>query len=192
MIWGLLIGAVLTLVVALLGMALGGGKNYSPLSYIVLLVSLVAFCIEGVSFTTAITAKKNCDNTVALIQEAALSFLPSSAQDYRLGATEAMGVKTGLRFLFPDVADYIEPGDLAGHTVAESTEVLRHSVQRAMSRAIWMAVLWMVITLVVATVLTCVTMGMDGGGGRSHRGNRSGRVAVHGRAPRVSHRGRKR
>lgn len=180
MFWGILIGVVLTVVMVVIAMA-AGCKELKPLSYIVILLALVAFCIEGVLLLDAIDAKKNTDNTVSALQEAAISYLPSTAQDYRLGLAEASGLKIGLRLVYPQLAQYIEPEDLAGHTVAESTEVLRQAVLRNANKKIWMSILYMVITLVLGTVLTAVTGNMGGGGsGRRNMGSR-------GRAQRVSY-----
>lgn len=190
MFWGILIGVLLTVLTVVLAIALGK-KDFTPLSYVVIVLALVAFCIEGIGLVNAINARKNADNTVTALQEAALTYISDDSQNYRLGLAEATGVKIGLRLLFPSVAGYIEPADIAGHTLAESSDVLKAAVLRNASHKIWMNILYMAITLVLATVLTCVTMGL-GGGGHSHRGNRSGRVAVHGRAPRVGHRGSRR
>lgn len=190
MLWGILIGIALTLIGTLLGVAVSGGKSLVPLSYIVIVLSLLAFCVEGVALLGAIESRRDTDNTVTAIQEAALTYLPSSAQDYRMGAAEASGVKIGLRFLYPQVARYIEPSDLVGHTVAESTEVLRAAILRDATHRIWMTVIWMVVTMVLTVVLLLAAASMGGGGSR--RGHRAARTAVHGRAPRNSHRGGRR
>ena len=159
MFWGILIGVLLTVLAVVLAVSFGK-KELCPLSYVVIVVAFVAFCIEGVLFIRAIDDRHNTDNTVAAIQEAALTYIPGDAQSYRLGLPEATGVKIGLRLLFPNVARYIEPADLVGHSVAESTEVLRQAVNRSATHRIWMSVLYMVITLVMSTVLVCITMGM--------------------------------
>lgn len=186
MFWGILIGIVLAALAVVLGMAFGK-KDLTPLSYIVIVAALVAFCVEGVLFTGAIEAKKNIDNTVTAIQEAALTYIPGDAQNYRLGLNEAMGVKIGLRFLFPQVAQFIEPSDMVGRTLAESTEVLRQSVLRSANHAIWMNVIYMLITLVLATLLMVLAMGVGGGGGRARRGGgRGGRMQSHGRPQRMN------
>lgn len=164
MFWGILIGVVLTVLMVVIAIA-AGKKDLTPLSYIVIVAALVAFCIEGVLFTGAIAAKRECDNTVAAIQEAAQTYIPGDAQSYRLGLAEASGVKIGLRLLFPDVARFIEPADLVGHTLTESGEVLRQAVDRSASRRIWMTVLYMVITLVLGTVLASITGKKRGGNG---------------------------
>lgn len=169
MFWGILIGIILTALTIVLAMSLGK-KQLGWLSYLVALVALVAFCIEGVGMMRAIDVRKHSEENVAILQEAARQFIPGDARTYRLTQTDAVGIKLGLKLLHSRIAQYIEPSELAGHTIIESTDVLRESVMSNANRRIWMEVLYMVITLVVATLVVMVTGGV---GGRSRSSDTS-------------------
>ena len=161
MFWGILIGVVLTVLTVVIAVAVGN-KRLTPLSYIVIVLALAAFCIEGVGLTNAIRAKKNTENNVTALQAAALNYLPSEAKDYRIGEGEVSGLKIGLQFLYPELARYIKSDELIGRTVAETTDVLRHAVKQGVMHRIWMNILYMVITMVLGIVLLVVTENLGG------------------------------
>ena len=160
---GILIGIVLAALSVIAAMVFAK-KNLTPLSYIVVVVALIVFCIEGMVLSSAISARRNVDETAEAIQTAALQYLPSSVQDHELSLPEATGIKLSLKLVFPKVAKYIEPSDIAGHTIGECSDILHQSVLHSANHRIWMSVLYMAITLVISTVLLLVTGNIDGGG----------------------------
>ena len=163
MFWAILIGIVLTALAFVLFTAMSK-KNPSALTYIVAVAAFVAFTAEGIRLVRAIDSRNNDDNTVAAIQEAAQTYITGDAENYRLSQEDASGVKIGLRLLYPKVAKYIEPKDLEGHTIAESSIIIRQAVNRSASHRIWTTVLYMAITLVLTTAFMSVAASIGGGG----------------------------
>lgn len=161
MFWGILIGVVLTVLTVVVAVSVGK-KGLTPLSYIVIIVALAAYCIEGVGLINAIRAKNNAENTVTALQATALNYLPSEAKDYCIGEGEAAGLKNGLQFVYPELSRYIKSDELIGRTVAETTGVLRHAVEQCAMHRIWMNILYMVITMVLGIVLLVVTENLGG------------------------------
>ena len=155
MITGILIGIVLAALSVIVAMVFTK-KSLIPLSYLVIVASLIVFCIEGTVLSSAISARRNVDETAEAIQTAALGCLPSSVQDHELSLPEAAGIKLSLKLVFPKVAKYIEPSDIAGHTIGESSDILHQSVLHSANHRIWMTVLYMAMTFVVAVVLISV------------------------------------
>ena len=155
MAYGILIGVALTLLTAILSVIFFRGKT-SVLSYIIMVMVLIPFSIEGIAYVQALNDKEDTSqttNTVVAIQEAALVYVGDDVKNYKLGMAEASAIKAGLRFVYPSVEPYIEPSDFVGKTISESAEVLRKSVIRSADHRICMAVLWMAVTLVVAMLL---------------------------------------
>ena len=175
MFWGILIGIVLT-VLSAAGALVLLKKEVTPLTYIVIVFALVAFCVEGVMLTNAISARNNADDMAASLQETAFNYLDSDQLDYQISLPEATGIQIALRLVFPKVARFIEPSDLAGHSVAECTEIMRKAIVSNASRQIWMSVLYIVITMAVASALMMLVAGIGGGG--SKRGGRGGRAGM--------------
>lgn len=161
MFWAILIGIVLTALAFVLFTAMSK-KNPSALTYIVAVAAFVAFTAEGIRLVRAIDSRNNANNTVAAIQEAAQTYITGDAENYRLSREDASGVKIGLRLLYPKVAKYIEPKDLEGHTIAESSIIIRQAVSRSTSHRIWTTVLYMAISLVLTTVFMTATSKANG------------------------------
>lgn len=167
MFWAILIGIVLTALCFVLYTAMSK-KKPSALTYIVAVAAFVAFTAEGLRLVRAIDLRNNDDNTVAAIQEAAQTYITGDAQNYRLSPEDASGVKIGLRLLYPKVAKYIDSDELAGHTIAESSIIIRQAVNRSASHRIWTSVLYMAITLVLTVAF--MSVGASIGGGESNNG----------------------
>lgn len=175
MFWAILVGIVLTALAFVLFTAMSK-KNPSALTYIVAVAAFVAFTAEGIRLVRAIDSRNNADNTVAAIQEAAQTYITGDAQNYRLSPEDASGVKIGLRLLYPKVAKYIDPDELAGHTIAESSIIIRQAVNRSASHRIWTSVLYMAITLVLTVAFMSVGASIRGGGSNNGYGNAYGNV----------------
>jgi ABC-type Fe3+-siderophore transport system permease subunit len=168
MAWGILIGVALTVLTVVLAMVFGK-KDLTPISYIIIVVALVAFSFEGIKYIHAVDDKKDAANKVnnmTAIAETAIAYIGSDVQNYRLGIAEATAVKAGLRFAYSDAERYIETSDLVGKTIYECTEVLRESVVRSATNRIWKTVFWMVGTLVAAILLIILSVNIGGGSRR--------------------------
>lgn len=161
MFWAILIGIVLTALCFVLSNAMSK-KDPTALTYIVAVIAFMAFTAEGLRLVRAIDLRNNDDNTVAAIQEAAQTYITGDAQNYRLSPEDASGVKIGLRLLYPKVAKYIDPDELADHTIAESSIIIRQAVNRSACHRIWTTVLYMAITLVLTTVFMTATSKANG------------------------------
>ena len=126
MVWGILIGVALTVLAVVLAVALGK-KELSLLSYIVIIVALVCFSIEGVKYIHAVNDKTSVVDKaekMAAIAGSAIAITDlatdygNDIQNYRLGFTEASIIKTGLKYTYPEVARYLEISDLSGKTIS--------------------------------------------------------------------------
>ncbi|MBQ9587076.1 MAG: hypothetical protein IJK36_05180 [Bacteroidales bacterium] len=173
MFWAILVGIVLTALCFVLSTAMSK-KDPTALTYIVAVIAFVAFTAEGIRLVRAIDSRNNADNTVAAIQEAAQTYITGDAQNYRLSPEDASGVKIGLRLLYPKVAKYIDPDELAGHTIAESSIIIRQAVNRSASHRIWTSVLYMAITLVLTVAFMSVGASIGGGGSNNGYGTAYG------------------
>lgn len=168
MAWGILIGVALTVLTVVLAMVFGK-KKLTPLSYIIIVVALVAFCFEGVKCINAVDDKENVAdkvNNMAAIAETAIAYTGSDVQNYRLGIAEATAVRTALRFVYPKAVKYIEPSDLTGKTLYECSEVLRESIIRSANSRIWESLLWMAGFLIAAILLIVLSTNIGGGSRR--------------------------
>ena len=175
MFWAILVGIVLTALAFVLFTAMSK-KNPSALTYIFAVAAFVAFTAEGLRLVRAIDLRNNDDNTVAAIQEAAQTYITGDAQNYRLSPEDASGVKIGLRLLYPKVAKYIDSDELAGHTIAESSIIIRQAVNRSASHRIWTSMLYMAITLVLTVAFMSVGASIGGGGSNNGYGTAYGNV----------------
>lgn len=168
MVLGIIMGAALTVLTVVLAMVFGK-KKFTPLSYIIIVVALVAFSFEGIKFVNAIDDKidvANKVNNMAAIAETAVAYTGSDVQNYRLGIAEATAVKTALRFAYPKAANYLETSDLMGKTLFESTEVLKNCIIRSANSRIWESVLWMAGILVTVILLIVLSTNIGSGSRR--------------------------
>lgn len=161
---GILIGVALAVLTVVLAIVFGK-KELTPLSYIIIIITLVAFCFEGIKYVNAVDDKKEVAdkvNNMASIAETAIAYTGCDVQNYRLGLAEATAVRTALRLAYPQAAKYIEPSDLMNKTLYECTEVLRKSVIRSANTRIGEAVLWMAGILVAAILLIVLSTNIAG------------------------------
>lgn len=170
MIWGILIGVALTVLTVVISFVFGK-KDLSPLSYVIVLVVLVGFSLEGIKCINAINDKTNAVDkaeNMASIAESVIAIADfatdfgDNVQNYRLGIAEASAIKTGLKFTYPEMARYLETSDLIGKTISECPEVFRKSIIHSADHRIWITVGWMVGTLLVSILLMILSTNIGG------------------------------
>lgn len=167
MAWGILIGVALTVLTVLLAMVFAK-KELTLLSYIIIVVALVAFCIEGVKCIHAVDDKKDVSkkvNNVASLVETAIAVSGITGYDvpnYRLGIVEATALKTSLQFVYPQAVRYIEISDFVGKTGYECTELIKESVIRSANSRIWESALWIASVLITTILLIVLSTNIGG------------------------------
>ena len=193
MLWGILIGLGLTAIMVIVVVLLGF-KDFKPLSYVVIVVALIAFSIEGrnfIKYYNEANGETSKVDKVADIVQTAIAYTGDDVQNYRLGIAEASLVKTALRFSYKDVAEKIEASDLVGKTISETVETLRKMIITDANKSKWMVVLYVGIILVVAILLTILSTRVGGGGKpreRSRDNSHDGSRRLHGRSQRRARR----
>lgn len=173
MAWGILIGVALTVLTVVLAMAFGK-KELTTLSYIIIVVALVAFSFEGIKCIHAIDDKKNVSNkanNVASIIETAIAVSGITGydiQNYRMGIAEATALKTGLQLAYPKAARYVEVSDFMGKTGYECTELVKESIIRCSNNRIWEAICWMAGIFIISILLILFSTNLGGSGRRQN------------------------
>lgn len=154
MIGGLLAGIGITGLMFFVVWLLKNGNSPTPAVYVLLIVSLLVLCIEGIWMVKAIKANRNIDRTMVLVQETVMSHFPQQGLDYTVQPSEEAAICLGLSVLVPSAVDLIQEKGLSGKTVAESMEIVRQSVETTLTKkrnkAIWMVV---ITALVLAGVM---------------------------------------
>ena len=153
MIGGILIGIGVSALAFLIVWLLRGGANPSPATYIVLLVTLVVLCIEGVLMKKAFQAKNNLNQRVTLIQETIMTYLPQQGQDYTITAEQATAIRLGLSLVMPSMTEYFETGNLAGKTVVEATDAIRESIVASLAKQARKTIWVLVVSAIVFILL---------------------------------------
>lgn len=171
MAWGILIGVALTVLTVVLAMVFGK-KELTPLSYIIIVVALVGFSLEGIKLIHAIEDKKDVSkkvNNVASVIETAIAvsgITGYDVQNYQFGIIEATALKTALQLAYPKAASYIETSDIVGKTGYECTELVKNSIIRSANSRIWESTLWMAGILIAAILLIVLSTNIGGDGRR--------------------------
>lgn len=189
MIGGILAGIGITALIFLVVWLLKNGNSPTPAVYVLLVISLLVLCIEGIWMVKAIKAKRNIERTMVLVQETVMSNLPEQGLDYTVQPSQEAAVCLGLNVLVPSAVDLIEEKGLAGKTVTESMEIIRQSVMTSVSKRKRKAIWTVVITAIVLGGVMYVAF-PDSSGRRGAAISRGSRVrASKGRsAPRRSRR----
>lgn len=171
MIWGFLLGIILTTAVIVISTKVFK-KSLTPLSYVVAIVLLVLFCIEGVRMGGAVEAHRHSMEIVELVQDAVETYLPSSAKSHRISREEAVAVKTGMALF--KTSKFVKIDDLTGYTVGELGDALQKSVRSNTAHHIWMTVLAMAITFALGLLLLSLTGGRPKTTGHARRSGGEG------------------
>ena len=108
MIGGLLAGIGITALIFFVVWLLKNGNSPTPAVYVLLIVSLLVLCIEGIWMVKAIKAKRNIERTMVLVQETVMSNLPEQGLDYTVQPSQEAAVCLGLNVLVPSAVDLIE------------------------------------------------------------------------------------
>lgn len=182
MLVGILIGLVLTALTVLLS-AVIWKKNFGPLSYVVIAVALIFFCIKGISIVTDINVRMSIDTLETLLQTTTKESLALNGENHKLSIAEATGVLAGLRLAYPQMAKYVKPSDLIGHSLGESVTLIGQKAQHDTTRHLWATIIGVIIVMGLAVVIIAI---LPNAYNAQHRQNH-----VHRRAPRNSHRGRR-
>lgn len=170
MIKGIFIGVSITILVFIVAWLLRKKSQPSVLTYIVAIVALIVLSIEGIHANFAIRAKRNTNDTFAIVQTAMLTYLPSQAKDYTITLEQASALKLGLKLLLPDVSKSVSISDIANKTVAEASDAICLSIDKGMSKKVTKAIGLLVISAVILMLLMYGTYGKSKG----RSGNLSG------------------
>lgn len=171
---GIIIGAGITILVFIAAWLLRKKSQPSVLTYIVAIVSLIVLSIEGIHTNSAIRAKRNTNDTFAIVQTAMLTYLPSQAKDYTITLEQASALKLGLKLLLPDVSKSVSISDIANKTVAEASDAICLSIDNRMAKKVTNAIWILVISVIVLILLLYCTYGINNKGKRGLSLNNEG------------------
>lgn len=163
---GIIIGAGITILVFIAAWLLRKKSQPSVLTYVVAIVALIVLSIEGIHTNSAIKAKRNTNDTFAIVQTAMLTYLPSEAKDYTITLEQASALKLGLKLLLPDVSKSVSISDIANKTVAEASDAICLSIDNRMAIKVTNAIWILVISVIVLILLLYCTYGISKGGKR--------------------------
>ena len=187
---GIIIGVGITFLVFIMAWLLRKKSQPSVLTYIVAIVALIVLSIEGIHTNSAIRAKRNTNDTFAIVQTAMLTYLPSQAKDYTITLEQASALKLGLKFLLPDVSKSVSISDIANKTVAEASDAICLTIDERATAKVRKSIFLLSISVIVLAVIMCFTFS-DGNRSRSaSTRNTKGNRNTH-RSHRVSHRSRR-
>ena len=167
---GIIIGVGITILVIIVAWLLRKKSQPSVLTYVVAIVALIVLSIEGIHTNSAIKAKRNTNDTFAIVQTAMLTYLPSQAKDYTITLEQASALKLGLKLLLPDVSKSVSITDIANKTVAEASDAICLSIDNRMAKKVTNAIWILVISAVILMLLMYGTYGKSKG----RSGNLSG------------------
>jgi len=167
---GIIIGVGITTLIFIAAWLLRKKSQPSVLTYVVAIVALIVLSIEGIHANFAIRAKRNTNDTFAIVQTAMLTYLPSQAKDYTITLEQASALKLGLKLLLPDVSKSVSISDIANKTVAEASDAICLSIDKGMSKKVTKAIGLLVISAVILMLLMYGTYGKSKG----RSGNLSG------------------
>ena len=181
MIGGILIGigvAALTFAIAWL---LRKGKKPTIITYIVTIASVVVLSIEGILMLKAYNLKNNVNQTMSLVQQTIMAYVPEQGLNYTITQNQATALCLALNLAVPSISDYIGAEDMADKTVIETLDTLRLSVEQGAAKQTRKTIWILVITAILLTLLNYVSYAIgdgvsfgSGGGYGSGRGYDSG------------------
>lgn len=183
MLVGLLIGLVLTALTVVLSVIIWK-KSFSPLSYVAIALALIFYCIKGISIVTDINVRRNFDTLEPLLQAITRESLSTGDEKHKLSMAEATGLVAGLRLAYPQMAKYVKPSDFTGRCIGESVTLIRQKARLDAAHHLWATIIWVIVVMGLTIVFIVF---FSNSYNDQHKRNR-----VHGRAPRNSHRGRRR
>ena len=163
---GIIIGVGITILVFIVAWLLRKKSQPSVLTYIVAIVALIVLSIEGIHTNSTIRAKRNTNDTFAIVQTAMLTYLPSQAKDYTITLEQASALKLGLKLLLPDVSKSVSITDIANKTVAEASDAICLSIDNRMAKKVTNAIWILVISVIVLILLLYCTYGINNKGKR--------------------------
>lgn len=165
---GIIIGVGITILLFIVAWLLRRKSQPSVLTYIVAIVALIVLSIEGIHTNSAIRAKRNTNDTFAIVQTAMLTYFPSQAKDYTITLEQASALKLGLKLLLPDVSKSVSISDIANKTVEEASDAICFSIAHKVSKKVTKAIWILVISVLILILLLYSTYGI--GNGRNRNG----------------------
>lgn len=171
---GIIIGVGITILIFIAAWLLRKKSQPSVLTYVVAIVALIVLSIEGIHTNSAIKAKRNTNDTFAIVQTAMLTYLPSQAKDYTITLEQASALKLGLKLLLPDVSKSVSISDIANKTVAEASDAICLSIDNRMAKKVTNAIWILVISVIVLILLLYCTYGINNKGKRGLSLNNEG------------------
>lgn len=184
---GILLGIGITIIAFIVVWFLRKKSQPSVLTYIIAIVALIVLSIEGIHTNSVIRAKRNTNDTFAMVQTAMLTYLPSQAKDYTITFEQASALKLGLKILLPDASRSVSISDIANKTVAEASDAICLSIDERATAKVRKSIFLLSLSAIVLAVFMYFTFSEGSrsrsASSRSTRGNRN----TH-RSHRVSHR----
>ena len=171
---GIIIGVGITILIFIAAWLLRKKSQPSVLTYVVAIVALIVLSIEGIHTNSAIKAKRNTNDTFAIVQTAMLTYLPSQAKEYTITLEQASALKLGLKLLLPDVSKSVSISDIANKTVAEASDAICLSIDNRMAKKVTNAIWILVISVIVLILLLYCTYGINNKGKRGLSLNNEG------------------
>ena len=176
---GIIIGVGITILVFIAAWLIRKKSQPSVLTYIVAISSLIVLSIEGIHTNSAFRAKRNTNDTFAIVQTAMLTYLPSQAKDYIITLEQASALKLGLKLLLPDVSKSVSISDIANKTVEEASDAICLTIDNRMAKKVTIAIWILVVSAIVMILLLYCSYGISNGGKRgSNRINRGANYDV--------------
>lgn len=187
---GIIIGVGITLLVFIVAWLLRKKSQPSVLTYVVAIVALIVLSIEGIHINSAIRAKRNTNDTFAIVQTAMLTYLPSQAKDYTITLEQASALKLGLKLLLPDVSKSVSISDIANKTVAEASDVICLTIDERATAKVRKSIFLLCLSAIALAVFLYFTFSDSSKSRSASMRNTRGDRGTH-RSHRVSHRSRR-
>ena len=184
---GIFIGVGITFLVFITTWLLRNKSHPSVLTYIVAIIALIVFSIEGIHVNSAIRAKRNTNDVFAIVQTAMLTYLPSQAKDYTITLEQASALKLGLKLLLPDVSKSVSISDIANKTIAEASDAICLSIDERATTKVRKSIFLLSISVIVLAIILFFTFS-DGNRSRSASTRNTKENRNTHRSHRVSHR----
>ena len=168
MVWGFIIGLLLTAGVCVLVSSLSG-KNMSVLSWIVALALFIGLSIETNRLINAIQGRSDVADLVSTISGSIPESFQYSDNSSVISFEEANQIALGCKMVMPTMSSDFRAQDFQGQSYSNISSIISDQINRGMSHRVWNMIGWIALTLVVGSILIAVTAGMNGGSSHGRR-----------------------